>query len=300
MERSFTQIIDQSNDPLKRSESIRRLSGWLKTQSEDTPDGELPEREDIVVAARKLGHLWFGLHKFQLSIKYLKKALKIQIKLLGENHPSVANLWSDLGFSIGETRTPDEAIACHQKSLLIRLNHYGDNHFSLAESYDGVALSLRVKGKVHEAIEYHKKAISVRAHCGQEFHVDTAQSYNGLGLCYNRLRQFNKAVSIYRRLTKINSKLKGSTGVFSLGIEATYYNLGLCYRNWGDYEKSIAWFKRALIEFEKTLYPEHGIIAKCKRLITNAELCHEVKLKRLINLSELKQTELIEKSFNWD
>ncbi len=300
MERSITQIIDQSNDPLKRSESIRRLSGWLKTQSEDTPDGELPEREDIVAAARKLGHLWFGLHKFELSIKYLKEALKIQIKRLGENHPSVADLWSDLGFSIGETRTPDEAIACHQKSLLIRLNHYGDNHFSLAECYDGVALSLRVKGKVHEAIEYHKKAISVRAHCGQEFHVDTAQSYNGLGLCYNRLRQFNKAVFIYRRLTKINSKLKGSTGVFSLGIEATYYNLGLCYRNWGDYEKSIAWFKRALIEFEKTLYPEHGIIAKCKRLITNAEKRQEVKIRELMRISDLRKAELIEESFNWN
>ena len=95
---------------------------------------------------------------------------------------------------------------------------------------------------MHEAIEYHKKAISVRAHCGQEFHVDTAQSYNGLGLCYNRLRQFNKAVFIYRRLTKINSKLKGSTGVFSLGIEATYTTL-VYVTVTGDYEKSIAWFK---------------------------------------------------------
>ena len=298
MERSISQIIDKPIKALQRAEAIRNLSGWLNTQSEDTPDGTLPEREDIVAVARKVGHLWFELLNFEMAIYYLKKALQIQMKLLGPNHTEVADLWSELGFTIGETHKADQAISCHEKSLLIRLKHFGSTHFSLAECYDGVALSLRVKRKVYEALQYHKKAISIRTLCGQEFHKNIAQSYNGIGLCYHERGQFSKAVGIYRRLTKIHSRLEGNSNIFNLGINVTYYNLGLSYGRWGNYAKAIAWHKRAMKEFEHQVSPGHFIIRKSKELIARSERSLQVQKRSQLRISRINEKQALEESFN--
>ena len=293
MEKSISTILNQPPDTLKPSQAIRNLMGWLRKQSKDAPEGEMPEMENIVAVTHKIGQLWFELNNHNMAVKYFRKSLKLQIKLLGPDHPEVADFWSELGFALGEMRSADQAITCHQKSLLIRLNHFGADHFSLAECYDGVALSLRVKGKVDEAIEYHRKAISIRNLCGNESHKDTALSYNGLGLCYRKKRQFKKAIGIFRRLTKIHTKLSGKEHISSLGIGITFHNLGLAYGNDGQYKKSIAWHKRAIQNFEKQLNPGNSIIDLNRRQIVRAEESLRVQKRTQLNIARLEENEAL-------
>jgi tetratricopeptide (TPR) repeat protein len=293
MEKSISTILNYPPETLNPSQAIRDLTGWLRKQSEDTPEGELPEREDIAAVTHEVGQLWFELNNNKLAVKYFCKSLKLQIDLLGQDHPEVADLWSELGFAYGELRSADQAIMCHQKSLLIRLNHFGADHFSLAECYDGVALSLRVKRKVDEAIEYHRKAISIRNLSGNESHRDTILSYNGMGLCYRRKRQFKKAIGIFRRLTKIHTKLSGKEHISSLGIGITFHNLGLAYGNDGQYKKSIAWHKRAIQKFEKQLNPGNSIIDLNRRQIARGEECLRVQERTQLNIARLQENEAL-------
>jgi len=293
MEKSISTILNHPPETLNPSQAIRNLMGWLRKQSEDTPEGELPEREDIAAVTHEIGQLWFELNNNKLAVKYFCKSLKLQIDLLGQDHPEVADLWSELGFAYGELRSADQAIMCHQKSLLIRLNHFGADHFSLAECYDGVALSLRVKRKVDEAIEYHRKAISIRNLSGNGFHRDTILSYNGMGLCYRRKRQFKKAIGIFRRLTKIHTKLSGKEHVSSLDIGIIFQNLGLAYGNDGQYKKSIAWHKRAIQKFEKQLNPGNSIIDLNRRQIARGEECLRVQERTQLNIARLEENEAL-------
>ena len=293
MEKSISTILNYPPETLNPSQAIRDLTGWLRKQSEDTPEGELPEREDIAAVTHEVGQLWFELNNNKLAVKYFCKSLKLQIDLLGQDHPEVADLWSELGFAYGELRSADQAIMCHQKSLLIRLNHFGADHFSLAECYDGVALSLRVKRKVDEAIEYHRKAISIRNLSGNGFHRDTILSYNGMGLCYRRKRQFKKAIGIFRRLTKIHTKLSGKEHVSSLDIGIIFQNLGLAYGNDGQYKKSIAWHKRAIQKFEKQLNPGNSIIDLNRRQIARGEECLRVQERTQLNIARLEENEAL-------
>ena len=299
MEKSISTILNYPPETLNPSQAIRDLTGWLRKQSEDAPEGELPEREDIAAVTHKIGQLWFELNNHNMAVKYFRKSLKLQIKLLGPDHPEVADLWSELGFALGEMRSADQAIMCHQKSLLIRLNHFGAGHFSLAECYDGVALSLRVKGRVDEAIEYHRKAISIRNLSGKESHNDTALSYNGMGLCYRKKRQFKKAIGIFRRLTKIHTKLSGKEHISSLGIGITFHNLGLAYGNDGQYKKSIAWHKRAIQKFEKQLNPGNSIIDLSRREIARGEECLKVQERTQLQIAWLEGDEALENTFTW-
>jgi len=72
--------------------------------------------------------VWKSLGEYQKAINYHEKALAIDLKVYGEQHPDVANRYNNLGlawYSLGEYQ---KAIDYYEKAKAILLKVFGEQH----------------------------------------------------------------------------------------------------------------------------------------------------------------------------
>ena len=65
--------------------------------------------------------VYYSLGEYDKALEFYQKALKIRLHVLGENHPDVADSYSDIGFCLSIQGMHREALESHQKALAIRL-----------------------------------------------------------------------------------------------------------------------------------------------------------------------------------
>ena len=74
------------------------------------------------------------------------KALEIELKVLGPEHPDVAASYNNLGTVYTEQGKQEEALGAHSKALEIRLKVFGDVHPKVARTKHNMGLVLKATG----------------------------------------------------------------------------------------------------------------------------------------------------------
>ena len=92
-------------------------------------------------------------------MKYLNKALDIQLKKLGNDHSRVATSYSNIGLVYADQDKHDEALEYFNKALDIRLKIFGKDHPLVATSYNNIGSVYNAQGKLNEALKYFNKAL---------------------------------------------------------------------------------------------------------------------------------------------
>ena len=70
----------------------------------------------------------YTLGEYDKAIEFYNKALKIYLATLGENHPSTASTYNNLGLAWSDKGEYDKAIEFYNKALKITLATLGENH----------------------------------------------------------------------------------------------------------------------------------------------------------------------------
>jgi CHAT domain-containing protein/Tfp pilus assembly protein PilF len=181
--------------------------------------------------------------EYDSSIGYYEKALEIRLKLLGPEHPDVANNYDNLGVDYLDKGEYDKAIAYSEKALEIRLKMLGADHPKVATSYNNLGLAYYSKGLYDQAIGYYEKslAISIRS-LGAE-HPDVANCYNNLGVSYLDKAEYDRAIGYYEKALEIRLKALGEKHP---DVAQSYDNLGVAYDSKGEYDRAIGYYEKAL------------------------------------------------------
>jgi len=96
------------------------------------------------------------------SEELYREALLIYLRLEGEVHPEVANLYNQLGLVAMDQGKGDLAFEHHQQALTIRQNLYPDgSHIEIAQSRAHLAALLRESGRLEEAETHLRAAVSI-------------------------------------------------------------------------------------------------------------------------------------------
>ena len=99
--------------------------------------------------------------EYDQGLEYFQKALAIQIKQLGPNHPDVAISYNNIG-SIGQVLYRkgeyDQALEYYQKALAIQIKQLGPNHPNVATSYNNIGQVHYRKGEYDKTLEWWEKA----------------------------------------------------------------------------------------------------------------------------------------------
>ncbi len=92
--------------------------------------------------------------------------MEIRLKVLGPEHPRVANVYNNLGLAYRHKEDYDKAVEYYNKALKIYLKILGPEHPYVATVYGNLAEVYEKKGNKKKAEEYRKKAEEIRRRLG--------------------------------------------------------------------------------------------------------------------------------------
>ena len=284
----------------------RNPAAWLRARRLDpaamalvADSDSLPEGSELA-AANLLGKLDGyrdgALAAYAEARKLSEKALAIQQKVLGPDHPVIANSLNNLGYLLQEQGNLAEARSYYERALAIREKSPSSNDVDLARSLSNLGSLLQLQGDLAKARPYHERSLRIREEVLGPSHPETASSLNNLGSLLEAQGNPAGARPYHERALAIREQALGpnhpdvATSLNNLGYllqaqgniaEAGLYheralaireqalganhpqtatslnNLGSVLRSQGNVGGALALYERALAIREKSLGPHH-------------------------------------------
>jgi len=180
---------------------------------------------------------------FDLAIKYIEQALKIDIIVFGINHICTAMDYNNLGWLYKNKKDYDSAIVYYKKSLNIKLAVLGENNLDSATNFDNLGDVYLIKEVYDQAKICYEKSLNIRLCKLGENHIDTAISYNSIGDVCLIKGEYDRGKFYYEKSLNIRLSVLGENHT---DTASSYNMLGrLCFES-GDYDKSIEYHEKAI------------------------------------------------------
>ncbi len=160
-------------------------------------------------AYNNLGLAYRSNGDYDRAIEYYQKALKIDLKQLGPDHPDVAIGYNNIGLVYKRKGDYDRAIKYYKKALKIDLKQLGSNHPRVAIKYNNLGRAYAGNGDYDRAIKYYRKALKIDLKQLGHDHPNVAIRYGNLGSAYQRKGNYNIALEYYNKALKIGQKSLG-------------------------------------------------------------------------------------------
>ena len=118
-------------------------------------------QENNATYLNEAGLMAYTLGDYKKAVEYHNKAVEINEKTLGKEHPSTATSYNNLGLAYYSKGEYERAIEYYEKALAICEKTLGKEHPSTATSYNNLGLAYYSKGEYERAIEYYEKALAI-------------------------------------------------------------------------------------------------------------------------------------------
>ncbi len=138
---------------LVEAEAARTKEAKLRLQAEAAQKAAQTEASQLGEAMRHLGNL-------SQAEKYIREALAMQRKLLGNEHPDVAASLENLARVLSSQDRLEEAEAKYLEALTLERKLLGDEHATVTATLGNLALVLQREGKLDQAEVFFREAVS--------------------------------------------------------------------------------------------------------------------------------------------
>ncbi len=211
----------------------------------DAVIAEAVEEKDGNVATllNNLGQAYSKMGDFFNVIKYTEKALSIDMKQFGENHPKVAIRYNNFGLAYNSMGNHQKAFSYFKRALDIDIEYFGKNHKKIAIRYNSFGLLYYSMGDYKKAFLYFKLALDIDIKEFGENAPIMAGRYNNIGEICRKLGDYRNAFKYHEKSLFINLK---NFGEYHPDVATSCNNIGLIYKALGEYENALAYHKRAL------------------------------------------------------
>jgi len=242
---------DLKNSQLK----YREAAAYFKEAAELVPEGSeliLPKYLSEWGIASLISGNYAGA-------KYpLERSLAISEKILGMEHPDIANSLNNLAVLYKSQGKYDEAESLYKRSLAIKEKVMSAEHPDLASSLNNLAIVYRIQGKYDEAEPLYNRSLAIREKIFGTEHPDVAHSLNSLALLYKLQEKYNEAEPLYKRALAIREKVLVANHP---DLATSLNNLAQLYIMQNRYDEADPLHKRALAISEKIFGTEHPDVA---------------------------------------
>eukprot|EP00903_Cladosiphon_okamuranus_P011386 g10730.t1 len=178
----------------------------------------------------------------------LRRALEIQTKKLGPDHPEVANTLHSLGVCVREAGNTDEAEDLLRQALAIR-KEKGNDPLSLARIQYSLGVCVYKTGRPQEAEEELKEALAIRKEWLGHEHPEVANALYYLGLCDHKT---GRTVEGERKLFRALKIFEKKMGYDHQDVADTLFSLGNCALVGGERtSEAEGYYRRALAIVEE-------------------------------------------------
>ena len=247
---------------------------------------------DDVLDLDNTAYKYYQDGNYPKALEFYSKALSIQEKNLGKDHPATGAIYNDIGLVYSDMGDYPKALEFYTKALNIReknlgkdtniyndigyvyyrmgnypkalefyaksLNIYekdlGKDHPATATIYGNIGYAYKNIGNYPKALEFCSKALDIQERALGKNHPDTAISYNNIGSVYSDMGDYPKALEFLTKALDIDEKVLGKDHPDTAN---SYNNIGLVYSDMGDYSKALEFLTKALNIREKALDKDH-------------------------------------------
>ncbi len=175
--------LEQYNKALKAHKAALKI---LKKIDKDS--------ERIAYLYNNLALVYIEKGRHLTALRYLKKALKFDLRKFGDTHPHLGVIYNSYGLAYKRKGKIAEAKKFYRKSIKLLKNGKDiDSYTSLSDSYYNLGILYLEHRGYSKAISYFKKALYLDIKNLGSFHVNIAEDYNNIGIAYRKKRNLAKA-----------------------------------------------------------------------------------------------------------
>ncbi|EGC39600.1 hypothetical protein DICPUDRAFT_96494 [Dictyostelium purpureum] len=207
-----------------------------------------------------IGDVFRKLGKFDISIQFYSKTLKIFNNLRKPNHPCFSELYKNLGLVYKKNGDYEKAVENYQKSLEIIRSNYGEQHVEYGLVLCDLADTKRKEEKYQEAQDLYYQSLEIlNKKLNKDSSIEIAEIYNDLGLIKKKQSNYKEAVELYQKSIVIAQRSLGKSH-----LKISFFNLNLadCYRKIGDYKVAEQYYTKCLSITQENLGYDHIEVAE--------------------------------------
>ena len=206
----------------------------------------------------RIGEFFVFTCQYDQAIPLYQKALQIRLEACGENHPDVAESYTNLWEVYTSKKDYGQAFTYLNKALLLRRTIFGEEHIEMAKNYHDLGKTFLLHEKYEEAIGYYQQALKIRQNVFNENHLQVADSYYDLGTAYASQKKHDLAESFFEKALQIQLRTLGADHP---DVAMTYDSFAKSLAEQKKYEQAIVNYKSAL-EIRLSLFGDHPDVAQ--------------------------------------
>ena len=209
---------------------------------------------DDVLDLDNTAYKYYQDGNYPKALEFYSKALSIQEKNLGKDHPATGAFYNDIGLVYSDMGDYPKALEFYTKALNIREKNLGKDHPATTNIYNDIGLVYSNMGDYPKALEFYAKSLNIYEKDLGKDHPATATIYGNIGYAYKNIGNYPKALEFCSKALDINEKVLGKEHP---STALSYNNIGSVYSDMGDYPKALEFLTKALDIDEKVLGKDH-------------------------------------------
>ncbi len=219
---------------------------------------ELLPQWDEADALGNFGYYLTDVFNLSAAELFLRRALAIQEKSLGPDHPDVASSLNKLAMLLSIKSDYEGAEPLYRRALVIREKALGPDHPTVAGSLNNLANLLYRKADYEGAEPLFHRALAIQGKALGPDHPDVATSLSSLAALLYSKDDYEGTEPLFRRALAIQEKALGPDHP---DVATSLNNLATLLYSKDDYEGAEPLYRRALAIKEKSLGPDHPDVA---------------------------------------
>ena len=266
--------VAQAVNDFLQNDLLAQASAKVQAQPDTKPDPDLKVRTALDRAAARItgkfakqpvveasirktiGHTYQDLGLYPDAQGQMERALDLQRRVFGEEHPDTLSTMNDLA----ELYLEYEGKAAQAEPLLtqvleVRRRRLGDEHPDTLTSLSNMAALYRYQGKNEQAEPLFDKVLQVRRRTLGEEDPETLTAMYDLAWVYHHQGKYAQAEELYTKVLEVRKRVLGTEHPDTL---STMNNLALVYQDQGKYAQAEPMFTAVVEAWRRVLGEEHS------------------------------------------
>jgi tetratricopeptide (TPR) repeat protein/predicted Ser/Thr protein kinase len=201
-----------------------------------------------------IGTVYYSLGLYSRSEQLYAKALRIDQRILGTEHPVTLDCAMDLANTYWEEGRYPEAEKLHRETLETRRRLFGPEHLDTLRSMASLANTYQSEGRNAEAEKLLQTVLEIQKRVLGPEQVETLRSRNNLAITYLYEGRYPEAEKLYLEAFEIDKRVLGMDDPETFKC---IQNLAAVYLRQGRYPEAEEHYLEARGIAERVLGPEH-------------------------------------------
>jgi len=230
---------------------VRTVLDWAAARIAGKFDHQ-PEVEAVV--RDTIGQTYIDLGQFPEARKQLERALEVERRALGAEHPKTLRTMSRLGCLMYLQGKNPEAEALLDRTLKVQRRVIGPEHPDTLKSMYYLAITYEEQSKFPQAESLESQTLEIQRRVLGPEHLDTTASMGELASIYHELGKYPQAEALDSQALEIQRRVLGPEHPRTL---ATMTSLGIDYQRENKYAQAEALDRQTLEIRRRVQGPEH-------------------------------------------